>query len=151
MSLPQTNYKIAPTNADIPHTRSMHASLIRTSTQEQGNIYIYSYIKNINIFASHKSSHKHKIHHRGNTNMVTIMIGNSYDSNILSMRESLIQVNSISRSSGDELLPLYHVAEGDGVDGVEGATGYGSGSVFPPILVVFISILCILCFSAAPK
>jgi hypothetical protein len=49
--------------------------LIRTSTQEQGNIYIYSYIKNINISASHKSSHKHKIHHRGNTNMVTIMIG----------------------------------------------------------------------------
>jgi hypothetical protein len=140
-----------PTNAHIPHTRPMHASLIRTSTQEWGNIYIYSYIKNINIFASHKSSHKHKIHHRANTNIVTIMIGSSYDSNLWSTRESLIKVNSISHSLGGELLPLHHVAEGDGVDGVEGATRCGSGSVSPPILVVSRSILCIMCFSAAQK
>jgi hypothetical protein len=35
-----------------------------------------------NIFASPKSCHKHKIHHMGNTNMTTIMIGNSCDSNL---------------------------------------------------------------------
>jgi hypothetical protein len=41
-------------------------------------MYIYSYIMNINIFASHKN----KIHHMGNTNMVTIMIGTSRDFNL---------------------------------------------------------------------
>jgi hypothetical protein len=38
MSLPQTKYKIDPTNAHIPLTRPMHTSLIRTSAQERVNI-----------------------------------------------------------------------------------------------------------------
>jgi hypothetical protein len=50
-----------------------------------------------------------------------------------------------------ELLPLHHVAKGDGVDGVEGTIESGSGSVSPPILVVFRSVSCVLCFSAAPS
>jgi hypothetical protein len=95
------HYKIAPTNAHIPLTIPMHTSLIRTNTQEWGNIYIYSYIKNGNIFASHKSSHKHKIHHRGNKNMAIVMIDSSCDSNLWSTRESLIQVTfTIPMSKG---------------------------------------------------
>jgi hypothetical protein len=50
---------------------------------------------------------------------------------------------------GGELLPLHHVAEGDGVDGVEGATGSGSDNISPPILAVYRYIWCILCFFAA--
>jgi hypothetical protein len=38
---------------------------------------IYPYIRDKNIFASHKQT----IHHRGKTDMITIMIGNSCDSN----------------------------------------------------------------------
>jgi hypothetical protein len=45
-------------------------------------------------------------------------------------RESLIQVTSTILIVQGELLPLHHVAEGDNVDGVEGAIGSGSGSVF---------------------
>jgi hypothetical protein len=52
---------------------------------------------------------------------------------------------------GGELLPLHHVPEGDGVDGVEGATGSGSGCVSSPILAVYRSVLCISCFTAAPS
>jgi hypothetical protein len=55
------------------------------------------------------------------------------------------------RSPWSELLCIHHVAKGDGVDGVEGATGSGSGSVSLPILAVLKSVLCILCFSAAPS
>jgi hypothetical protein len=47
------------------------------------------------------------------------------------------------QSLGGELLPLHHVPEGDGVDGVEGATGSGSGSISPPILAIFRSVLCV--------
>jgi hypothetical protein len=50
-------------------------------------------------------------------------------------------------SLGGELLPLHHVAEGDGIKGVKGATGSGSGSIFPPILVVLRSVSCNMCFS----
>jgi hypothetical protein len=50
------------------------------------------------------------------------------------------------RSLGGELLPLHHVAEGDGV---EGATRNNSGNISSPILAVFISVLCIMCFSTA--
>jgi hypothetical protein len=32
-------------------------------------------------------------------------------------------------SPGAKLLPLHHVAEGDGVNGVEGAIGSGSGNI----------------------
>jgi hypothetical protein len=62
--------------------------------------------------------------------MVTIMIDISCDSNHRGTRESLIQVTSTTHSQGGELLPLHY--EGDGVDGVEGATG--SGSAAAPLL-----------------
>jgi hypothetical protein len=128
-----------------PHT-PWHTSLIRTSTQERGNIYIYSYIKNINIFASHKSSHKHKIHHTGNK------YGHDHDRQTLNnkARERVwYKLLPQSHSPRGELLHLHHVAEGDGVDGVKGATGSGCSSVSPPILVVYRSVWCISCFFAA--
>jgi hypothetical protein len=43
-------------------------------------------------------------------------------------------------SPGGELVPLHHVAEGDGVYGVEGAIERGSGYVSPPILAAFRSV-----------
>jgi hypothetical protein len=48
---------------------------------------------------------------------------------------------------GGKLLSLHHVAEGDGV---EGATGSGSGKASPPILVVFRSVWCVRVFSPPP-
>jgi hypothetical protein len=56
-------------------------------------------------------------------------ISSSCDSNQQSTRESLIQVTSIIPQSKSELLPLYHGAEGDGVDGFEGATRSGSSII----------------------
>jgi hypothetical protein len=53
------------------------------------------------------------------------------------------------QSLGGELLPLHHVTEEDGVDGVKGATGSSSDSVSALILVVFRSVSCILHFSTA--
>jgi hypothetical protein len=53
--------------------------------------------------------------------------------------------------SRGELLPLHHVAKGYDVDGVEGTTWSNSDNVFPPILVVFISVSCVSCFYAAPS
>jgi hypothetical protein len=41
-----------------------------------------------------------------------------------------------THGSGDELLPLQHGDEEDGVYGDEGATNDGSSSVFPRILTV---------------
>jgi hypothetical protein len=66
-------------------------------------------------------------------------------------RESLIKILPQSNIPGGELLPLYHVAEEDGVDRVEGATGSSSGSVSPPILAACRSVWCFLSFSAAPS
>jgi hypothetical protein len=109
--------------------------LIRTSTQERGNIYIYSYINNINIFASHK----HKIQHRCNTNMVTIMIVSSCDFNQRSTRESLNYFHN-PIVQGVEY-SLFIMLKGDGVDGVEGATESGSDSVSPPTRSVQICLL----------
>jgi hypothetical protein len=103
-----------------------HTSSIRTSTQERGNIYIYLYIKNINIFASHKSSHKHKIHHTGNK------YGHDHDMQTLNnkARERVwYKLLPQSHSPRGELLHLHHVAEGDVVDGVKGAIGSGSSCV----------------------
>jgi hypothetical protein len=79
------------------------------------------------------------------------MIGNSCDSNLWSTRESLIQVTFTIPMSRGELLPFHHVVEGDGVDGIEGATESGSSSVSPPILEVCRSAFCILCFSTTPS
>jgi hypothetical protein len=76
------------------------------------------------------------------------MICSSCDSNHQGTIESLIQVTSTILESRGELIPLHYVVQGDGVDGVEGASRSGSGTVFPLILAVCKSVLCILCFSA---
>jgi hypothetical protein len=68
--------------------------------------------------------------------MVTIMIGSLCDSKI--------------PWSHDELVSIHHGDEGDCVDGGEGAIRSSSSSVFPPILAVFRTVLCILGFSYAP-
>jgi hypothetical protein len=53
-------------------------------------------------------------------------------------------------SLGDELLPLHHGEEGDGVDGGQGATGIGSGS---GSLLSSLSLdqLCVFCVSPLPS
>jgi hypothetical protein len=77
----------------------------------------------------------------GNTNIVTMIIGSSCES---SRYKRGFDTSYISNSIvHGELLPLYHVSEGDGVDGVIGATRSGSCYVSPPILVVCRSVLCI--------
>jgi hypothetical protein len=81
--------------------------------------------------------------------MVTIIIGSSYDLIIEVQERVWYKLLPQSHSIGGELLPLHHVATGDGVDGVEGATGSGSSSVSPPILIVQGFVLCI-CVSLPP-
>jgi hypothetical protein len=56
-----------------------------------------------------------------------------------------------SHSPEGELLPVHHVAEGDGVNGVKGDPKSGFGSISPPILAAFRLVSCILCFSTAPS
>jgi hypothetical protein len=85
----------------------------------------------------------------GNTNIFTMMIGSSCESLRYKRGFDTSYIND-SIVHG-ELLPLYHVSEGDGVDGVIGATRSGSYSVSPPILAVCRSVLCISCFFTAPS
>jgi hypothetical protein len=84
--------------------------------------------------------------------MVTIMIG-AHVTLFYEAREIEFDTSYFHNphSPGDELVPLHHIAKGDGVDEVEGPTRSGSGSGSPPILAVFRLVLCSLCFFAAPS
>jgi hypothetical protein len=79
------------------------------------------------------------------------MIGSSVNLINVAWERAWYKLLPQSHSPGGELLPLHHVAEGDGVDGIKGAIGSSSDSVSPPILVVCRSVLCILFFSVTPR
>jgi hypothetical protein len=145
-TIERNHYKIAPTNAHIPHMRPNILVWSRLANKN-GVTYIYSFIKNINIFVSHKSSHKHKIHHMDNTNMATIMIGCSYGLQRWSYIERLDQPQTHSLGGG--ILPSHGGEQGGDIgEGEEAARG-DSDNGSPSNLHRFSLCFMVSCFSTA--